>query len=276
MNLYSIYMYTSPTGKRYIGLTKDLASRHKQHANHKQSKCRRFASAVACCGINAFTRTIMETDLTLAQANERECYWISLLNTVHPNGYNLTAGGAVGVFSEETKGLMAGAAASRWNDAAYRDKNASRSKALWDDEQYRSKCANNNRERWQDPEFREKMSSIQSAAKNTPEYKAAISEKIKALWTDPDYRARMTARRKEQGVARALPKPQPMTTEERAMAHAKATSDGIKRKWGDPDYRAKHEATRSTPEHKKKMSNAQRKRRAEEAAGRKLAESVSS
>lgn len=66
MNAYSIYMYTSPEGKRYIGLTKDLVDRHRRHADARNSKCRRFANAIKHHGIKAFTRTIMETDLTLA------------------------------------------------------------------------------------------------------------------------------------------------------------------------------------------------------------------
>jgi group I intron endonuclease len=104
-NLFCIYMYTSPSGASYIGQTCDMQRRAKYHQRSKG--CTAFAAAIEKYGWENFTHKLLEENLTLEEANNRETFWISKLNTLSPNGYNLvTGGGAKGIPSAETRKRM--------------------------------------------------------------------------------------------------------------------------------------------------------------------------
>jgi group I intron endonuclease len=102
---YLIYKYTSPSNKNYIGQTKNLTKREKQHQSIK-SKCTAFSSAIKKYGFDNFTLEILEQNLTLEEANIREPYWILFYNTLAPNGYNLMSGGNNSKHSEERIKIM--------------------------------------------------------------------------------------------------------------------------------------------------------------------------
>ena len=104
-NLYCIYKHTSPSGKSYIGQTFRLVEREKEHqtTNH----CPSFRGAIDKYGWDNFTHEILEEELTLEEANEREEYYISFYNSLVPNGYNLQSGGLNSKMSEETCKKMA-------------------------------------------------------------------------------------------------------------------------------------------------------------------------
>lgn len=97
---YLIYKYTSPSGKAYIGQTKDIIKREKQH--QKTKKCPAFKNAIDKYGFENFTREILEENLTLEEANIFEELYIEEYNTLSPNGYNLQTGGKNYIRSEET------------------------------------------------------------------------------------------------------------------------------------------------------------------------------
>jgi predicted GIY-YIG superfamily endonuclease len=100
-NMYLIYKYTSPSGKSYIGQTKNIKEREKQHK--KSKSCRAFYYSIQKYGFKNFVREILEEHLTIDDANRRESYWIDFYNTIVPNGYNLRTGGLNNICSEETK-----------------------------------------------------------------------------------------------------------------------------------------------------------------------------
>lgn len=99
-----IYMWTSPSGKSYIGQTTDLDRRYnaflrfdKHYAGDKIDKARRKYNnadewtymVLECCGIDAL--------------DEREIYYIRMYNTMN-NGYNCESGGnGKKVVSESSK-----------------------------------------------------------------------------------------------------------------------------------------------------------------------------
>jgi group I intron endonuclease len=92
-----IYKLTSPSGKSYIGQTiQDLATRIAQHVKMSKldetSNCKGIHRAIRKYGIKSFsidTVKVCEND----ELNEYEKTYISELNTLSPNGYNLTTGG---------------------------------------------------------------------------------------------------------------------------------------------------------------------------------------
>ena len=83
---------------KYVGQTIDVAERRKQHEKDEPSNNLRaeydypLSRAIRKYGVDAFEFVILEDNLTLEQANEREDYWILYYNTII-NGYNQQRGG---------------------------------------------------------------------------------------------------------------------------------------------------------------------------------------
>jgi group I intron endonuclease len=101
---FVIYKHTAPNGKAYIGQTSNYEYRCKQHQS--RSGCRAFANAIKKYGWHAFKHEILETGLTLVQANQRESFYIEAHKTIKPHGYNLKGGGGNAYLSEETKSII--------------------------------------------------------------------------------------------------------------------------------------------------------------------------
>lgn len=101
-NNYVVYKHTSPSGKSYVGLTKNYAQRCRAHKS-KISKCPVFFNAIKKYGWDAFTHEILIGDLSLKLANIFEKHFIEVNNSLSPNGYNLRLGGDVMHFTDETR-----------------------------------------------------------------------------------------------------------------------------------------------------------------------------
>lgn len=91
---YLVYKHTSPSGKSYIGITKNYTNRCSAHRT--SSGCRAFHSAITKYGWSNFTHDILARDLTLQEATTLEIRSITDYNTLYPHGYNLTTGGETG------------------------------------------------------------------------------------------------------------------------------------------------------------------------------------
>ena len=86
-----IYKYTSPNGKSYIGQTKYTRAQRGTKAEDYIS-CTAFHAALIKYGMENFTYEILE-ECSNELLDEKEQYYISLLNTKIPNGYNIRDGG---------------------------------------------------------------------------------------------------------------------------------------------------------------------------------------
>lgn len=90
-------------GKVYVGQSKNVLTRKKQHERGDTNNSRRFHNAMKKYGASAFEFTVLEY-CSNESLNAREVHWLNKLNSLYPNGYNLTSGG--GAFQkhhEETK-----------------------------------------------------------------------------------------------------------------------------------------------------------------------------
>jgi group I intron endonuclease len=96
-----VYKFTSPSGKSYIGQTRNLRTRIAAHKS--KSGCIAFRDAISKYGFESFTQEILKDSLTLDEANYWEKFYISEYNSLVPNGYNLAAGGENSLHHEETK-----------------------------------------------------------------------------------------------------------------------------------------------------------------------------
>lgn len=77
----------------YIGQTIDVIQRWYKHiCEAKNRTIYPLHKAMKEFGIDKFYYQILEMDVE--NANEREVYWINYYNSVYPNGYNLSGGGA--------------------------------------------------------------------------------------------------------------------------------------------------------------------------------------
>lgn len=103
-----IYCATNKlNGKQYVGYTTlDLDIRIKRHVYKSRSKTDYFylfKNALRKYGPDSFTWTILEHCSSVEDCYKKEIHYIKELNTISPNGYNLTHGGNGGLQSDETK-----------------------------------------------------------------------------------------------------------------------------------------------------------------------------
>jgi group I intron endonuclease len=101
---YLIYKHTSPSGKSYIGQTKDYNRRCAEHQS--SDVCRALNSAIKKYEWDNFQHEILMEGLSLDEANHWEPVLIAEHDTLAPNGYNLRTGGLNSSPSEETKTRM--------------------------------------------------------------------------------------------------------------------------------------------------------------------------
>lgn len=104
MGEYIVYMHISPSGKKYIGITKQNPKRRWNSGNGYKNNDY-FTKAIKKYGWNNFLHIILAENLTEEQAKEMEISLISKHNSTDRNyGYNIENGGnCAGTHSEETK-----------------------------------------------------------------------------------------------------------------------------------------------------------------------------
>lgn len=105
-NTAHLYRLTSPSGKVYIGIAKNVHKRWQEHAldAHRGSKCT-LHKAIRKYGFDNFKKEILVTS-TLSYVKEMEVKAIAAYSTMVPAGYNMTAGGdgtAGYIFTDEDK-----------------------------------------------------------------------------------------------------------------------------------------------------------------------------
>lgn len=109
----SVYVITnSLNNKKYVGQSVNVEKRWYTHKNNsKKSELSNIYlyNSMNKYGIENFKFEVIEKDILISDVNEREMYWIKELNTLKPNGYNLTEGGEGTkgyIMSEKTKSLI--------------------------------------------------------------------------------------------------------------------------------------------------------------------------
>ena len=93
-NSYSVYKYTSPTGKIYIGQTcRPMKVRAGSNGINYRG-CKLFYRAIMKYGLSNFTVDIVASDLSFGEANWLEKYLIAYYHSNEKKyGYNITGGG---------------------------------------------------------------------------------------------------------------------------------------------------------------------------------------
>lgn len=105
----TIYKYTSPNGKSYIGQTRQTMKRRAERGGRKYRESTAFYSAINKYGFENFTVEILETvesddlDTLIDTLNALETKLIKEHKTLCPNGYNIDIGGSARVVAQETR-----------------------------------------------------------------------------------------------------------------------------------------------------------------------------
>lgn len=99
--LWSVYRHVSPSGKIYIGATKDPKHRWRGNGNGYKGSTGIW-DAIQEYGWDNFDHEIIASGLTEQEAHAMESELIERYDTMNPDrGYNLTSGGRHGKFSLE-------------------------------------------------------------------------------------------------------------------------------------------------------------------------------
>ena len=102
---WCVYMHTSPSGKRYIGITSKNPPELRWENGYGYRKHDRFWNAIELYKWKNFKHEILYDNLTMDEANKKEVELISLYKSNQREfGYNIEpGGGATYGMSEETK-----------------------------------------------------------------------------------------------------------------------------------------------------------------------------
>lgn len=206
--MYTVYMHQSPSGKRYIGITRqDLRQRCRNGEGYKN--CTAFYHAIRKYGWENIEHYVLKSEVSERTAKSLEREYIAEYQTNNKRfGYNCTSGGD-GV--------------PDWRpNAEQRAHNRETKIRLWENPEFRERLTRERQERgntpdererlrkcaittWEDPEMRSKLESHLREIARDPELRKIRSEKIRLLWEDPEQRIRFCANRKPKAKGGAAP-----------------------------------------------------------------------
>ena len=172
-----IYMLISPTLECYIGQTKNVKRRFREHRRAKGG-CRRLYNAINFYDWDNFLKVIIEVfddDVSGEFIDEREIYWIKEHNTLSPNGYNLDEGGnGPRKLSEETRAKMSASHTGTFHAKETCAKISRSLKGRTMSQESRAKMSAALKGRTMSQESRAKMSAAQMGKKNSEQTRAKI------------------------------------------------------------------------------------------------------
>ena len=209
----------SPIGKSYIGQTNDYAKRCREHKSLK-GKCVVFENAIKKWGWDTFEHEILESGLTLEEANRKEQLYIKIYDSITPNGYNMRSGGLNGALAEETKKKI-GIANSNPSEETRLKMSASQKtkppvseetrlkmseaqkKRPAKSEETRRKLSESHKARPpRTKEHQEKLNESNTGRKRTEESKRKQAEKLKGRTFDDEHKQRLSQSIKESWIKR--------------------------------------------------------------------------
>jgi len=91
-----VYKITSPSGKAYIGMTRQKLQQRLWQHNHSSSQCTLLRKAIRAYGWDAMHVRVVESNVPRAELAAREIACIKEHGTLAPRGYNATRGGDIG------------------------------------------------------------------------------------------------------------------------------------------------------------------------------------
>ena len=180
--MYSVYMLTSPSGKKYIGMTsKPVATRWENGRGYGHNA--HLTQAIEKYGWAAFEKTVLACDLSKLDAERLEKEFIEAYHTTDRlYGYNILPGGDVSNGqSEETKRKISESMKRLQTPEVLARKAENSRNRVWSDES-REKCRQANLGNKnalgvvRSPEVRQRMSAAQKGRTVSEEHRKRISQ----------------------------------------------------------------------------------------------------
>lgn len=161
------------SGRLYVGQSRDIAARWKQHRGGDSNRF--LKRAVSKYGWEAFRFEVIE-ECPLEELNDREIFHITRLNSIAPHGFNLRGGGLqMSQISEETREAFRRANRKKASDPEWKRKHKEVARRLADDPEWRRK----QREASRDPGVILQKSRTARKYHSDPEWRARWYE---ATW----------------------------------------------------------------------------------------------
>lgn len=178
MNTHYIYTITNKiNGKIYIGKTKNLKDRWKNHCSNVGKKRRPLYDGMLHYGIDNFVMEVVDTT-TEDKIDELEKNWIEKLDTIN-TGYNLTEGGTGGdTFSNRTT----------QSKNRTRKKLSDISKAYVSSPEYIEKLRNAGKRLWEDDDYVKRVKQNHLKAVSSDAYRQNHSKKMREALKSPEIR----------------------------------------------------------------------------------------
>ena len=191
LDVCSLYEFSFPNGKSYIGISKDPVQRWKDHKREAENG---HEFAVYCAIRKYGWENVLKRVLVVGPREyikSLEIAAISAFGTLSPGGYNVTLGGdlAPSLIPENAEKIRQ-SKLRHWEDPEYRQ-----SRVDWATGQ-KMTLEQNERNRqaklghWQDPVYREKCVQSHIGHKDSDETRAKKGLSGRAAWLSEDRKAR--------------------------------------------------------------------------------------
>jgi group I intron endonuclease len=188
-----LYRLTSPSGKAYIGIAKNVRKRWLEHSHAARcgSKCA-LHKAIRKYGFDNFKKEILLIS-TFSYVKDIEVRAIAAYSTMIPAGYNMTTGGdgTIGFkHSEESKRLRSEKLKGRafTEERKLKISSALKGRTLPDDLKQKIRATLKATPRR--PEWGENISKAKKGVSQTKEARKIRAESQKLKWADPEYKTR--------------------------------------------------------------------------------------
>lgn len=196
--MYLVYKHTTPSGKVYIGITRNTAQRRWANGlGYRECPC--FYGAILKYGWDNIKHEVLHEGLTREQACEYEKRYIEEYNATDKRfGYNLTSGGETGFApGEEVRRKMSESQKKSWElHPERREELAGRAANYRHSEEAKKKISDANKRRHYTDETKKKMSETakrrmledeawyQAASQRVRESGKKISRKVEQIDVD--------------------------------------------------------------------------------------------
>jgi predicted GIY-YIG superfamily endonuclease len=232
-----VYLLTFTSGKSYVGVSTDPKRRLKEHWSKAQDGMYALSCALKKYG-EPKLKILAETT-TKEQAFALEIQFIAKLNTLAPNGYNMTHGGE-GVLLTKEQYLAQG---RKYSELLGTNPEAKK-RRLQAAQQAGPKVSKANKEFYATPLGKQVMKNRSNSAwkanvtaanrrPKTTSQIAKLSQAAKQRWQDPEYRKKVNTAR--EAAQKTLREADPQWVQSKA----EKMSAAMKTKWQDSEFKDK-------------------------------------
>lgn len=174
--MFTIYKYTSPEQKVYIGCTKHSLRNRAGLSGRGYKTKSRFWEAISRLGWNSFTPEVLATTEDADEAARLELAYIKQYQATNPEfGYNT-----------ETVGYSQ-------SDDDYSAKVSEGTKRGLSSPETRRKMSEAQKTKWSDPEYHARTQAAMKAACNTDEHRKNVSDAQKIAQNRPEVKAKLSS-----------------------------------------------------------------------------------